>query len=205
MRVLRGPNIDLQRNECDMRDCYSCKPIYFSYFEFQKHAMLCSSFETSEIICDTTQSSFIEELISFGKRDVRASDQDYEQIVPSQGDLTDALFDWWYSQEASFGCSEFLNLDMKPAKSPPSYDEHISSVHHTDAYARTASPTGSEVSVLHSESDFSVTDEPVDASSSLLNDIMECIKTVDKEEITPNVHPDKHTGIHYILNDICSK
>ena len=65
--------------------------------------MLCSSFETSEIICDPTQPSFIEELISFGKRDVRASDQDYEQIVPSQGDLTDALFDWWYSQEASFG------------------------------------------------------------------------------------------------------
>ena len=165
--------------------------------------MFCSSYDTGETICDSTQSSLIQELILFGTRDSRISDTDYEQIVPSQGDITDTLFDWWNSQESlsldapSFACSDAVTMDLKPAKLPPSYDEHISSIHLTETYSRTASPCGSDISVLHSESDLSVTDDTADHSSSLLNDIMECIETVDRQEKNGEKCSDVQTGTDY--------
>ena len=169
--------------------------------------MLYSDFISTETTDDL---SFIEELVALGRRNDHKRVSDYEQLVPSQGNLSDALQDWWNTQESPFldspiMCTENANMDSK--KLPPSYDEHVSAAsssvmhmrtvpsgHDFCPYTRAISPSGSDVSVLQSESDLSTTDETEDQSSRLLNDIMECIQTVDSQDRNERKSPDVQTG-----------
>ena len=180
--------------------------------------MLYTDYATSD---EKEELSFIEEFVALGRKTDPKTNGDFEQIVPSQGNLSDALQDWWNPQEfsfldSSFMCSETSKMD--PKKLPPTYDEHVSAATSSDMHVRTISPcgyetatstrtispSGSEVSVLQSESDLSMTDEPPDERSlSLLNDIMECIETVDSQDCNERKSANINTG--NILNFVYLK
>ena len=159
---------------------------------------------------ETEELSFIDGLVALGRRTDHKHSSDFEQIVPSQGNLSDALQDWWNTQELSFLDSSFMRPEtkMESNKLPPTYDEHVNAMtssviqarttspsgHELSSYTRTISPSGSETSVLQSESELSTFDEPDEQSLSLLNDIMECIETVDSQDCKERKRPDSKTG-----------
>lgn len=170
--------------------------------------MLCSSYSQFGA---TSALSFLEDLPALSRGNCHSLNTDYEQIVPSQDDLTDTPYDWWNSQDSSFSesstfCSDSIKMDLK--KLPPSYDEHVSSAYITDQYTRTVSPSGSDVhphtrtispsgsdvSVMLSESDFSLADDMADQRSRLLTDIIECIQSVDNKERNEQKNPDFQAG-----------
>ena len=170
--------------------------------------MLYTDYVTSD---ETEDLSFIEEFVALGRRTDHKLTGDFEQIVPSQSNLSDSLQDWWNTQEFSFLDSSFMCSEtskMCSNKLPPTYDEHVNAAtssdmqvrtispngHESTSYARTISPSGSEASVLQSESDLSMTDESDDRSLSLLNDIMECIETVDSQDCNKRKCPDVKAG-----------
>lgn len=142
----------------------------------------------------------------------------YEQIVPGTSDslcdVESSLYNPSSSVKSDISTGSWPCVTMSSAHLPetsllpsstlpPSYDDHVRSLHEEELRLQTSSPAHSDVSLA--ELDTNITDivgGNDNENSDLLTDIMECIENVSKTEERPTTKKGKENGIYMNEEDL---